>query len=515
MDGKDLLSDIFSHPSKVSYTGKVHIPPPPGHSVVPAKMFCMRYPNLQLELNLKQRQRLRKHDGQIEISSARSPDERSLGDTAAASRIAQTYLQKLSEKRAHEKENKDRLMYTALAMASKHLATACVPKQPTSEKPSTRFRRVDIETHRSMPVAEHVLSPTETKIDLEILIPVPLGLKIKSVILCLKFFTIMYSKIERDRASKRAHAQVIKRVLQRNLERKRSKKVNMSSFNFPLKFILDVKRRVKFRASDTLKVFVSEFRSVSGTGSTSYLIKLFFSRIKKIQRLIRGYFKIKKARLEVLEMLWLKQEHLVRTKILAAKKLRALELKEKTANILKRQLKDKSGNTARWHILHTQVVFYEQKMLEACSKFQKHNCMEMINKDIDVTDPKANERQKTDDLVSEEMRRSIIHRALTAKRKMHIALLSESTLSSKFVFFVDERLVHRFLCDDMDAENKIKDLQLSTAVAIKNKERNLFSVEKKMFLCLTGNLGKTWKTIISDAIEVDICSKDAFIVSDS
>ena len=50
---------------------------------------------------------------------------------------------------------------------------------------------------------------------------------------------------------------------------------------------------------------------------------------------------------------------------------------------------------------------------------------------------------------------------------------------------------------------------------IKNKERNIFSVKRNVFLCLTGNLGKTWKTIISDAIEADICSKDAFFVSES
>jgi hypothetical protein len=163
------------------------------------------------------------------------------------------------------------------------------------------------------------------------------------------------------------------------------------------------------------------------------------------------------------------------------------------------------GAVVVWHILHSQVVFYEQKMSDACSTFQKQN---ICSKNVVDTD-KFNAEPAIEDLVSEENRRSIISRVLSEKRRMHMSICTETNTPSKFSSLLDENLVRRFLCDDDDADKKIRNLQLSAATAIKNKSRNHHSFSKNMFLCLTANLGKSWKAIIADAVEADKCSKDA------
>ena len=275
-----------------------------------------------------------------------------------------------------------------------------------------------------------------------------------------------------------------------------------------LSFRLSIRIQLKHKAANRVKVFFNEFNSST---KSSFLIRKFLIKIRKIQRAVKGFIAITRARVILVKLYWEKIESNIRDIRNEAANKQLQEDKKNSELIINKLLLNKSGVAMRWKALNKKVVLYGQKISDIRAKFRKYNLSNSHRQNLfDVNENKDQDFQ-LDDRVPESIRNTIIINTLHMKRKMHkmnIALIKDP---SKHLNLIDENIIRDFLGGNDTAAEKISKLQLSAAEIIKNKFQKInFSQFETLFLCLTGNnLGKSWKAIIKDAVDQDFADKSA------
>ena len=319
----------------------------------------------------------------------------------------------------------------------------------------------------------------------------------------------------------------VQRFIREDVDAYRKRK-HWATITFPLKFLLKCRIFRKRRAAKIVAFFATECAS----SRTVYVLKKFTRSVKKCLDYVRSFLLVNRARVQLLKRYWEKTEfHIRRRRDIAdrkeARRLKAemeRRLLENAATAGKRQ---KQSIHAQWLEKEAEV---KQMLIRSDLIQQQHraslrsiaaaiaeggNPEEKEDNPLSTVTQKAKTPVATYDMISAEKVHRIIRENLRLKRAVHVSnVVREARAKANARGNVSTGDVKRLLQaqkeGSIEGEAALQEIEkhmLKGLNRVNNSTRVDFE-EKPRFHVLTGvGLGKSWHSIVEDAIEQDIIDK--------
>ena len=495
-------------------------------SISRTKAFRRRYVNMQRELQVPEEKTKRSLSPRLPETSRSAPVD---GTDDEAKHIGKQEIQKILNRirkdREREKRSKEALMRYAIeshVIEIQHADRSHQASRPEEEPPSrTSFNRTSFdewrEKRRSFQKSFDA-SDDASEITHEEELEWPEGI-IKNLItltIAHAYSVYLHQRLAQQKAliGRRLYAKVVLVRVIRNFIakaraaalRRKTKRV-LGVLRPTIRFIINLRCSIKNRRMDCIKTFFAEH--ARSAGKHTYMIRKFMCKIKKVQQSLRGYLRIKKARVHALSLYWDRIENHVRAhhkRLALSDKLKKKQLEQqKISEHEKRNRHRHDSVEVKWLQLHRNVIMYDRNITETHAKYKR--CAGAKNV-ADMSKEEDEEDDLLDTAIPHDVKMKFIHDTLLQKKRMHL-LNVEMTLDPNAAGnLINESTVSDYLRDKSDSHAKISSIQMMGAESYKARKYNKsfkLNANTCMFRMLTDkSLGESWKSVIKSFIEKDL-----------